>query len=369
MKTSAWIFLVYTVINLGATAQATTDCDPHSARLNTVRDELNAGNYSLALTDLAPVLKQDSGDFRASYQEGVALVQQADATDHNRNDVTPAFKTAIAFMIAAADKLPQIDPVCAKKGNFYRIFNAIGNSYYRRGDYVSARKYVSRGLRYKEYLSQEDFRASLEYLGLTNELLQNFVDAHIYLSQAALLGSATAKVELPKVDGMAMYGQSNDPAVTTAAMHPDFTGKDRHWLKSMTSDCWVFDPYPPKSEAVAWEGACKGRLAAASGTVTWSENGRTTQTWRGQMTLGVLNGQGTASYSDGSTYDGAWWQSLQQGFGTRKFANGDVYVGFWPGHGRVTRKDGIVCDVTARLRNGVLIYGETTNCRRGDRGS
>jgi len=142
----------------------------------------------------------------------------------------------------------------------------------------------------------------------------------------------------------------------TLATKPQLTGDDPHWILDPTSQCWVFDGYPSSHETATWSGACKDQLASGEGTVTWYLRGKFVEKRTGSFTLGSLNGHGTATMMDGSTYEGDWVYGARHGTGVLTRANGDIYRGMWPGSGTYTQPDGRTCGAEAiRVRDTVAI--------------
>ena len=146
-----------------------------------------------------------------------------------------------------------------------------------------------------------------------------------------------------------------DPKLEALATAPRLTGDDPHWILDASSGCWVFDGYPSARETATWSGPCKDKIASGVGTVTWYLAGKRDETRSGPFLLGSLNGHGTATMSDGSTYEGEWVYGARFGFGVLKRANGDIYQGMWPGSGTYTRPDGRTCAAQARRHGEAVV--------------
>ncbi|MCM3131128.1 MULTISPECIES: MORN repeat-containing protein [Paenibacillus] len=53
------------------------------------------------------------------------------------------------------------------------------------------------------------------------------------------------------------------------------------------------------------------------------------ETYLGQMMNGLKCGTGVYRWSDGSKYEGQWFNDKEYGFGVKEYANGDFYRGEW----------------------------------------
>ncbi|MCM3781555.1 hypothetical protein M3231_01075 [Neobacillus mesonae] len=53
------------------------------------------------------------------------------------------------------------------------------------------------------------------------------------------------------------------------------------------------------------------------------------ETYQGQMKNGLKCGTGVYRWSDGSKYEGQWFNDREYGFGVKEYANGDSYRGEW----------------------------------------
>lgn len=53
------------------------------------------------------------------------------------------------------------------------------------------------------------------------------------------------------------------------------------------------------------------------------------ETYRGQVKKGLKWGTGVYHWSDGSNYEGQWFNDSEHGFGVKEYANGDRYQGEW----------------------------------------
>ncbi|WP_164714686.1 hypothetical protein [Burkholderia ambifaria] len=124
-----------------------------------------------------------------------------------------------------------------------------------------------------------------------------------------------------------------------------------------------------------WSGACVKGFANGPGTlvVTW-ENGNPFYTQRGSMVNGIFEGQGSADYSNGSSYRGTYNKG-QFNNGTYTYPDGGSYTGHFRdgtlnGYGKKTLPDGRVLEgnwVHGELRDGpkTLSAGSSTTGQSG----
>ncbi len=61
------------------------------------------------------------------------------------------------------------------------------------------------------------------------------------------------------------------------------------------------------------------------GTITFDTLGEGTATYTGQLVNGLMHGQGTATYADGSRYEGGWKDDKKHGQGTATYPDGSGY--------------------------------------------
>ena len=85
---------------------------------------------------------------------------------------------------------------------------------------------------------------------------------------------------------------------------PDLSGKDTHWIKDNSSNCWAANPDPSPGESITWTGACENNLLSGQGTLTWYINGKAVGRDEGNFRNGELSGHGRLSFADGANYEG-----------------------------------------------------------------
>ncbi len=65
------------------------------------------------------------------------------------------------------------------------------------------------------------------------------------------------------------------------------------------------------------------------------------ETYQGEIKNGLKSGSGVYRWSDGSKYEGQWFNDCEYGYGLKEYANGDSYLGEWKDglfHGNGTYK-------------------------------
>jgi len=74
-----------------------------------------------------------------------------------------------------------------------------------------------------------------------------------------------------------------------------------------------------------YAGQCKGGLPEGQGTATFA-NG---DSYQGAFALGKIDGKGTWTTRDGSSYAGQWRDGKRHGVGTYQWGHGSTYAGDW----------------------------------------
>jgi hypothetical protein len=85
---------------------------------------------------------------------------------------------------------------------------------------------------------------------------------------------------------------------------PDLSGRDPHWIKDTTKNCWAANPDPEAGESVTWTGGCTGGLVSGEGTLTWYLNGRLVGRDEGTFRNGELFGHGRIIQAGGPSFEG-----------------------------------------------------------------
>lgn len=166
--------------------------------------------------------------------------------------------------------------------------------------------------------------------------------------------------------------QQQRDIIENARLH-GFKGKWRV-LKNQP-ECKAFAKVPKQKETVTWTGPCVNGIAEGQGTLTFDyfENGE----WRksvfnGTLVAGKMQGRGTKTYYDGSSYSGEWHDDLANGQGTLTFSNGDTHTGHWKRHmadgqGTRTYANGNVYEgqwwENRRHGQGLFRFADGTFCR------
>lgn len=151
---------------------------------------------------------------------------------------------------------------------------------------------------------------------------------------------------------------------------------EQHWLADQRTGCRALDPGYMVGDGITWQGPCIADMASGSGTLTFLNAGRVTETIRGtfgegammpghasavwsngeqyeggqlagqfdgpgrfvsakgdridgQWEMGALNGKASIVWANGDRYDGNWTNGEANGEGTEVWVNGDRYQGLW----------------------------------------
>ncbi|WP_211474592.1 hypothetical protein [Collimonas humicola] len=104
----------------------------------------------------------------------------------------------------------------------------------------------------------------------------------------------------------------------------------RHWAADTSNGCKVWSPEPIGGEiTVRWSGPCENDLAQGPGTVRWLNNTKQVAELTGTMVRGKLRGHTTGVEEPGNRFDGMFIESLPEGEGKASFADGSTYNGEW----------------------------------------
>lgn len=82
-------------------------------------------------------------------------------------------------------------------------------------------------------------------------------------------------------------------------------------------------------DGVRWTGACVHGFASGEGTMVWRRGDETVETDRGSFRNGILDGEGSREWADGSRYRGQWRAGRIEGQGSLLSASGQRYDGDW----------------------------------------
>lgn len=136
----------------------------------------------------------------------------------------------------------------------------------------------------------------------------------------AAIGAAQAATP-PAVVGAASQGERVNGAQPEAP---------RHWAADTSNGCKVWSPEPIGGEiTVRWSGPCENDLAQGPGTVRWLNNTKQVAELTGTMVRGKLRGHTTGVEEPGNRFDGMFIESLPEGEGKASFADGSIYNGEW----------------------------------------
>ncbi|PFH10210.1 hypothetical protein BCF11_2627 [Collimonas sp. PA-H2] len=136
----------------------------------------------------------------------------------------------------------------------------------------------------------------------------------------AVIGPAQAATP-PAVVGAASQGERVNAAQPEAP---------RHWAADTSNGCKVWSPEPIGGEiTVRWSGPCENDLAQGPGTVRWLNNTKQVAELTGTMVRGKLRGHTTGVEEPGNRFDGMFIESLPEGEGKASFADGSIYNGEW----------------------------------------
>ena len=147
------------------------------------------------------------------------------------------------------------------------------------------------------------------------------------LNAIFLMGVLLSTIELA--------GAANVPAVVGAANQNNLLNNGaaetpRHWAADTSNGCKVWSPEPIGNEiTVRWSGRCDKDLAQGPGTVRWLSNNKQVAELTGNMEQGKIRGHTTGVEEPGNRIDGMFIDSLPEGEGKASFADGSGYSGMW----------------------------------------
>jgi hypothetical protein len=106
----------------------------------------------------------------------------------------------------------------------------------------------------------------------------------------------------------------------------------QEWVVDPNTNCRALDADFDPGDSVQWQGACAGGMVSGQGTLSFLNNRRVLETIAGTFGSGaLLPGHVSASWSDGSKYDGGQVNGQFDGMGNFVSATGDKINGAWSG--------------------------------------
>lgn len=133
-------------------------------------------------------------------------------------------------------------------------------------------------------------------------------------------------------------------AVAVVALHaPAGLAAEPTWTADSATGCKVWNANPMPNETVTYTGPCIDGIANGQGVVQWFQNGTRGGRSEGVFRNGRLEGRGTNSWRDGSTYAGDYAGGNRNGFGELRLARGSSGIpsygsqGTWEGDVYVVR--------------------------------
>jgi hypothetical protein len=116
-----------------------------------------------------------------------------------------------------------------------------------------------------------------------------------------------------------------------APRSPGATGNaQQEWVADPTTNCRALDADYDPGDSIIWQGTCVGGLVSGQGSLSFLNNGRVLETITGRFGGGaLLPGQVSASWSDGSKYEGGQSNGQFDGQGNFVSATGDKINGAW----------------------------------------
>jgi hypothetical protein len=144
----------------------------------------------------------------------------------------------------------------------------------------------------------------------------------VFLLSALL--SMMKPVEAANVPAAVSAANLNNPVGGNVAETP------RHWIADTSNGCKVWSPEPlAEGNTARWSGGCENGLAQGPGTVRWMSNNKQVAELTGAMEQGKLRGHTTGVEEPGNRFDGMFIDSLPEGEGKASFADGTTYSGIW----------------------------------------
>jgi tetratricopeptide (TPR) repeat protein len=180
-------------------------CDPHARELSASSSLIGDGqDLDKAETIVDRVLAQDPADFHATYQKGLIIAQRADAADrvHWTPESSQRFWTGAALMMKAASSLATMDQACAKRKDFYKIYNVIAVELINRGHFDEASSFLEKADARREMLTHASYVKVLDNLGLVYLTQKKYPQAIDAYTKAASAGSKVAQYQLGTVEAL-----------------------------------------------------------------------------------------------------------------------------------------------------------------------
>jgi hypothetical protein len=104
----------------------------------------------------------------------------------------------------------------------------------------------------------------------------------------------------------------------------------QEWVADPRTNCRALDSDFDSGDSIQWQGACVGGMASGPGTLSFLNNGHVLETITGTFGGGaLLPGNVSASWSDGSKYNGGQSNGQFEGMGNFVSATGDKINGEW----------------------------------------
>jgi TonB family protein len=147
--------------------------------------------------------------------------------------------------------------------------------------------------------------------------------------QQLLAVSVLATFSLSAIEVLANEGDPSPSAASTASAPaaPEFTRSVKGWTYDANTNCWALDPSARSNLGFSWTGGCTDNRISGDGTLTWSDANPLTfgdlQTMTGKFASGLLDGPGTARWSDGRIYEGTFKDSIPDGAGKMHWRDGN----------------------------------------------
>lgn len=136
--------------------------------------------------------------------------------------------------------------------------------------------------------------------------------------------SMMAPAEAANAPAAAGAGNLNSPVGASVAETP------RHWIADTSNGCKVWGSEPVAEGVTArWSGGCENGLAQGPGTVRWMSSNKQLAELTGTMEQGKMRGHTTGVEEPGNRFDGMFIDSLPEGEGKASFADGSTYSGMW----------------------------------------
>lgn len=104
----------------------------------------------------------------------------------------------------------------------------------------------------------------------------------------------------------------------------------RHWAADTSNGCKVWSPEAlARDTTVRWSGRCEDGLAQGQGTVRWLNNNKQVAELAGTLNKGKIRGHTSGVEEPGNRFEGMFIDSLPEGEGKATYADGSIYMGQW----------------------------------------